>query len=263
MLNINNHPYHIVDYSPWPLKARIIVMLLMLRTAQIFFNINTILMLTSTLLLCSIPYIWWRDIAREATLQGLHSAQTFRNLKIGIILFITSEVLFFLSFFWIFFHASLTPNIELGIMWPPKIIKEFNPLSIPLLNTSILLISGVTLTASHNFLIKSMHSKSIKFLLVTLILGAYFTALQIIEYTQATFSMADSIFGSSFFVATGFHGMHVIVGTAILLVTLARLIKINFNPGHHFGFEARVWYWHFVDVVWLFLYSFIYCWFTL
>lgn len=173
-------------------------------------------------------------------------------------LFITSEIFFFLSFFWAFFHTSLSPDIFIGQKWPCKGIVAFDPIAIPLINTLILLRSGVSLTASHHFLITGEKTKGFNYLLFTIILGVYFTALQYVEYKEATFSIADSVYGSTFFIATGFHGIHVIIGTIFLNVCLFRIIKNHFSSYHHFGFEAAAWYWHFVDVVWLFLYICIY-----
>jgi len=165
---------------------------------------------------------------------------------------------FFLSFFWSFFHSSLSPDIFIGQKWPCSGIKTFNPISIPLLNTIILLSSGISLTASHHYIILGKKKKSELFLFFTIILGIYFSIIQYVEYKEASFSIADSIYGSCFFIATGFHGIHVLIGTVFLTVCLFRIIKNHFSSYHHFGFESAAWYWHFVDVVWLFLYICIY-----
>lgn len=203
---------------------------------------------------------WWRDVSREAAFQGHHSIEVETNMRLGIVLFIASEVLFFVSFFWAFFHSRLAPSIEIGILWPPKNIRAFNPFQIPLLNTVILLSSGVSVTWAHHRIIENNHSQAKKGLFITVILGLYFTALQAFEYIEASFSFADSVYGSTFFIATGFHGLHVIIGTTFLGVCLVRLLSCQFSYKHHFGFEAAAWYWHFVDVVWLFLYITIYWW---
>lgn len=203
---------------------------------------------------------WWRDVSREASLQGHHPIEVETNMRLGIILFIASEVLFFARFFWAFFHSRLAPSIEIGILWPPKNISPFNPFQIPLLNTIILLSSGVSVTWAHHRLIENNHSQAKTGLLLTVILGVYFTALQAYEYIEAPFSFADSVYGSTFFIATGFHGLHVIIGTTFLAVCLYRLSSYQFSYSHHFGFEAAAWYWHFVDVVWLFLFISIYWW---
>jgi cytochrome c oxidase subunit 3 len=203
---------------------------------------------------------WWRDVSRERSYQGLHTSIVELGLRWGIILFIVSEVFFFLSFFWAFFHRSLSPRVEIGGVWPPLGIQPFNPFSVPLLNTIILLSSGVRVTWSHHRIILNEHQKIIKSLLITVILGLYFTCLQGIEYLEASFRIADSIYGSTFFIATGFHGIHVIIGTIFLLICYLRALVGLFNQDHHMGFEAASWYWHFVDVVWLFLYVSIYWW---
>jgi cytochrome c oxidase subunit 3 len=167
---------------------------------------------------------------------------------------------FFLRFFWAFFHRSLAPNIEVGSLWPPFGIKVFNPFQVPLLNTIVLISSGISVTWAHHALIAGNFSQTKQGLIVTVVLGLYFTMLQGLEYYEARFTFADSVYGSTFFIATGFHGLHVIVGTIFLIVTLARHVMYEFRASHHFGFEAAAWYWHFVDVVWLFLYMVIYWW---
>nr|YP_003875513.1 cytochrome c oxidase subunit III [Ellipes minuta]ADD97001.1 cytochrome c oxidase subunit III [Ellipes minuta] len=260
MTTHSNHPFHLVDFSPWPLSGAIGALILTSGLTKWFhlFDISLLLVGISITLLTMVQ--WWRDITREGTFQGLHTLKVSLGLRWGMILFIVSEVFFFISFFWAFFHSSLAPTIELGTMWPPQGIYPFNPLHIPLLNTAILLASGVTITWAHHELMEGNHSQCTQGLTLTVILGLYFTALQAYEYIEAPFSIADSIYGSSFFMATGFHGLHVIIGSTFLLICLTRHIKNQFSQTHHFGFEAAAWYWHFVDVVWLFLYLSIYWW---
>nr|YP_009107275.1 cytochrome c oxidase subunit III [Petrolisthes haswelli]CEH11278.1 cytochrome c oxidase subunit 3 [Petrolisthes haswelli] len=254
------HAYHLVDMSPWPLTGSISAMMLTTGLVKWFHQFNMDLLLLGLLTTILTMIQWWRDITREGTYQGLHTSIVVSGLQWGMILFIISEVLFFFSFFWAFFHSSLAPSVEIGLTWPPKGITPFNPFQIPLLNTIILLSSGATVTWTHHSIMNSNHSESIQSLSLTVILGFYFTALQAFEYFEAPFSIADSVYGSTFFVATGFHGLHVIIGSTFLSVCLYRLYVCHFSSFHHFGFEAAAWYWHFVDVVWLFLYIFIYWW---
>nr|QNJ59921.1 cytochrome c oxidase subunit 3 [Amblytropidia mysteca]QNJ59923.1 cytochrome c oxidase subunit 3 [Melanoplus confusus] len=256
----SNHPFHLVDYSPWPLTGAVGAMVLVSGLAKWFhlFNINLFMIGVSITMLTMIQ--WWRDVVREGTYQGLHTGFVSIGLRWGMILFITSEVLFFMSFFWAFFSSSLAPTIELGMLWPPMGIQPFNPMQIPLLNTAILLASGVTVTWAHHSLMESNHSQALQGLFFTVLLGIYFSALQAYEYWEAPFTIADAVYGSTFFMATGFHGIHVIIGTLFLLTCLTRHSMNQFSPNHHFGFEAAAWYWHFVDVVWLFLYISIYWW---
>lgn len=260
MIKYTRHPYHLVDCSPWPLTRSLGALLLVRGLVKwfYFFSIDLLLLRAIRLVLSIIQ--WWRDVIREGTFQGLHTLKVQQRLQIGIILFILSEVLFFFSFFWAFFHSSLRPSLELGRVWPPVGIQPFNPFSIPLLNTAILLGSGATVTWAHHRLIHHEHSEAVYGLSITVLLGGYFTRLQAFEYLEASFSIADSVYGSTFFVATGFHGLHVIIGSTFLLVCLGRLVRAHFSSLHHFGFEAAAWYWHFVDVVWLFLYLSIYWW---
>jgi len=255
-----NHPFHLVDVRPWPILGAFRAISIIIGLIKWFHIYDISLFLfafTNTLL---IIYQWWRDITREGTFQGLHTSTVALGLRWGIILFITSEILFFISFFWRFFHRSLAPSIELGIIWPPKGIQTFNPIQIPLLNTLILISSGITVTWAHHRLIENNYKQAVYRLGLTITLGIYFTILQAYEYIEAGFSIADSVYGSSFFIATGFHGIHVIIGTIFLTVCFLRQLFNHFSPIHHFGFEAAAWYWHFVDVVWLFLYVTVYWW---
>nr|YP_002265489.1 cytochrome c oxidase subunit III [Contacyphon sp. BT0012]ACF35074.1 cytochrome c oxidase subunit III [Contacyphon sp. BT0012] len=257
---MSNHTFHLVNYSPWPLTGAIGTMTLVSGLVKWFHQYNPNLLMLGVLITILTMYQWWRDITREGTFQGLHTFKVTIGLRWGMILFITSEVFFFISFFWGFFHSSLAPTIELGAMWPPKSIIPFNPLEIPLLNTLILLSSGITITWAHHSLMENNFNQCTQGLLLTVILGVYFSILQGLEYVEAPFTIADAIYGSSFFMATGFHGLHVIIGTTFLLICLIRHLKNHFSSIHHFGFEAAAWYWHFVDVVWLFLYISIYWW---
>nr|YP_009047838.1 cytochrome c oxidase subunit III [Lista haraldusalis]AHB23431.1 cytochrome c oxidase subunit III [Lista haraldusalis]UNP24730.1 cytochrome c oxidase subunit 3 [Lista haraldusalis] len=256
----HNHPFHLVDYSPWPLTGAIGVMTLVTGMIKWFHNFNMSLLILGYIIIILTMYQWWRDICREGTLQGKHTILVTKGLRWGMILFIVSEIFFFLSFFWAFFHSSLSPNIEIGAMWPPMSITPFNPFQIPLLNTIILITSGVTVTWAHHALMENNFSQTSQGLFLTIILGIYFTILQAYEYIEAPFTIADSIYGSTFFMATGFHGLHVIIGTIFLTVCFFRHLNNHFSNNHHFGFEAAAWYWHFVDVVWLFLYISIYWW---
>nr|YP_009995290.1 cytochrome c oxidase subunit III [Gymnochthebius lividus]QNP09693.1 cytochrome c oxidase subunit 3 [Gymnochthebius lividus] len=255
-----NHPFHLVDISPWPIMGAFSAMITMIGLIKWFHYFNNNLIMLGTIITIFIMYQWWRDISREGTYQGLHTFTVTMGLRWGMILFITSEVFFFLSFFWSFFHSSLSPNIELGMIWPPKGILTFNPIQIPLLNTLILITSGLTVTWAHHSLMENNFYKTKQGLLLTVILGIYFTILQAYEYMEASFTIADAIYGSTFFMATGFHGFHVIIGTTFLLICYLRHMNNHFSSIHHFGFEAAAWYWHFVDVVWLFLYISIYWW---
>nr|UUC05246.1 cytochrome c oxidase subunit III [Microrhagus sp. ZM-2022] len=255
-----NHPFHLVEISPWPLISALGSMSLMTSMINWFYYMNNDMLIMSILLMLLITAQWWRDIMRESTLQGLHLSSVVNGLRWGMILFITSEVMFFVSFFWSFFHSSLTPSIEIGMLWPPKSILPFEPLQIPLINTLILISSGVTITWSHHSLMENNLNQAIISLGLTIILGINFSTLQLFEYLSAPFSMNDSVYGSTFYMATGFHGLHVIIGTTFLMVTFNRLMFNHFSATHHFGFEAAAWYWHFVDVVWLFLYLTIYWW---
>nr|QZZ18273.1 cytochrome c oxidase subunit III [Elbelus tripunctatus] len=257
---MNNHPFHLVDSSPWPITGSIGLMTTMLGTIMMFHKFEIFLFWLGLSIILLTVIQWWRDVIRESTFQGLHTQKVALGLKLGMILFILSEILFFFSFFWAFFHSSLTPSVEIGINWPPNGIKSFNPLNVPMLNTIILLSSGITITWSHNSLLNSNISQSVQGMLITLVLGLYFSLIQAYEYLEAPFCISDSIYGSTFFMATGFHGLHVIIGTIFILISMLRVINLHMSKLHHVGFESSIWYWHFVDVVWLFLYISIYWW---
>nr|AXS65213.1 cytochrome c oxidase subunit 3 [Chrysomeloidea sp. 4 KM-2017] len=260
MSSHKNHPFHLVDASPWPILGAIGTMTMVVGLIQWFHQLNPNLFFLGLTINTLVSMQWWRDVTRESTFQGHHTMKVAQGLRWGMILFITSEILFFMSFFWSFFHNSLVPSVELGLNWPPKSIQTFNPLEIPLLNTLILLTSGLTVTWTHHSLMENNYNKAIQGLSMTVTLGIYFTILQGFEYIEASFTISDSVYGSAFFMATGFHGLHVIIGSSFLMVCLIRLYLNHFSNIHHFGFEAAAWYWHFVDVVWLFLYISIYWW---
>jgi len=255
-----NHPFHLVDIRPWPFFSSIGVFSLVLGIRYWFRTQNCSLFLLGLILTDMIACQWWQNVSWEGGYQGLHTNIVQKGLKMGIVLFIVSEVFFFLSFFWGFFHNRLSPSVEIGLNWPPVGISPFNPFQIPLLNTIVLLSSGVIITWSHHALIENKITVRKLSLFITLLLGVYFTLLQWIEYKEAFFCISDSVFGSRFFLATGFHGIHVLVGSGFIMATMARITKKIISNAHHFGFEAAAWYWHFVDVVWLFLYLSIYWW---
>lgn len=255
-----NQPYFVLNLSPWPILIALNTFNLIISNIIIInFKFNLI-SLINLILIITISILWWRDVIRERTFQGNHNFYIINLIKFRIILFIISEIFLFISFFWNFLHNSLAPSIELGLNWPPKNINFFNPLLIPLLNTIILLTSRFTVTLTHLYLLNNSKKKTIIFINITIILSIYFLLLQILEYKQATFTFSDSIFGSSFYIATGFHGLHVIIGTIFLIINLIRIIKIHFSYIHHIRFELAAWYWHFIDIIWLFLYITFYWW---
>lgn len=219
------------------------------------------MMLVGLLLLLASMIVWWRDVVREATYEGHHTHQVQRGITIGFILFVVSEIMLFFAFFWAYFHSSLSPAVELGALWPPTGVEVLNPWHVPLLNTIILLSSGATITWAHHSLIAGRSRReTILALELTILLGLIFTCLQVFEYYEAPFTIADSVFGSTFFATTGLHGIHVLIGTLFLSVCFFRLIQYHFSSVHHVGFEAGILYWHFVDYVWLLVFLSFYIW---
>ena len=254
------HPYHLVEPSPWPFVGAAGAFFLTIGFVVFFHYGFSFFLGLGLLIIVGVMFVWWQDVIRESTFQGHHSLIVKQGIKYGMLLFILSEVLFFFSFFWAFFHSSLAPAIELGVMWPPQGVSALNPFSVPLLNTAVLLSSGATVTWAHHAIICGAKKEAQLGLFSTLLLGVIFTSLQAMEYYEAPFALSDSVYGSTFFVATGFHGLHVIIGTTFLFVCFFRLLFNQFTRCQHVGFEAASWYWHFVDVVWLFLYLCIYWW---
>ena len=232
------HDFHLVDESPWPLLRRVSSLYLTLGLVQWFHGKGGTRLLGAFFIVLLVMAQWWRDVIREASFQGLHSHTVERGLRWGMGLFIVSEVIFFASFFWAFYHRGINPTVELGLEWPPLGVEAFNPWQVPLLNTLVLLMRGVTVTAAHHYIIKGVHRKLRWNLGVTVCLGGYFMCLQGFEYYEAAFRIADRVYGSTFFLMTGFHGLHVIVGALFLGVCFKRTTSGGFRRAHHFGFEA-------------------------
>jgi len=257
-----SHPYHMVSPSPWPILTSTSLFSLTISGALTMHNFEYmyILFFLSLFLVMYSMILWFRDVIVEATYMGFHTLAVQKGIFMGIVLFIISEIFFFLAIFWAFFHNGLSPDIEIGSQWPPLGIQPINPFELPLLNTIILLSSGITVTYAHHSLIYGNRNETIKGLLYTILLALLFTLFQGIEYSISSFTISDGIFGTCFYFGTGFHGLHVIIGTIFLLVALWRIFAYHLTNNHHIGFEAGILYWHFVDVVWLFLYVFIYYW---
>jgi cytochrome c oxidase subunit 3 len=260
--SVQAHPYHLVEPSPWPLLVSLALLTTTLSAVMTFHGVSNGPLLLSLGLLSTIltMALWFISVTREATAQGNHTFAVQKGLTLGFLLFIISEVFFFLSFFWAFFHSALAPTVELGSVWPPAGIEALNTFEVPLLNTVLLLSSGATLTYSHHCLIAGNRKGSIFGLYLTIILAVIFTLLQAFEYYNSSFTISDGVYGSTFYMTTGLHGLHVLVGTIFLVVGLVRLISYHFTDTHHLGFESAIIYWHFVDVVWLFLFISIYWW---
>jgi cytochrome c oxidase subunit 3 len=254
------HQYHLVDPSPWPLVGAVSAGTLAIGGVIFMHGGGAWLMVLGFLAVLGMMFMWWRDVVKEATFRHQHTPVVQIGLRYGMALFIASEVMFFAAFFWAFFDASLFPKEATGGFWPPKGIRPFDPFEVPFLNTMILLLSGTTVTWAHHALIENDRKNMLRGLGITIILGLCFTSLQAFEYAHAAFGFKDGIYPSTFFMATGFHGFHVIVGTIFLIVCFFRARAGHFKPNHHFGFEAAAWYWHFVDVVWLFLFICVYWW---
>jgi cytochrome c oxidase subunit 3 len=266
-----HHDYHLVDPSPWPAVGSVSAFLMAVgaitwmhhsfAAAPYVFGVGVIGVLYTFV-------AWWRDVINEAEHLGFHTRVVQISHRYGMILFIASEVMFFVAWFWAYFNTALFPadvhqvmrTELLGGEWPPKGISTFDPWHLPLLNTLILLTSGTTVTWAHHALLENDRNGLKWGLICTIALGLTFTCVQANEYAHAAFHYSGHIYGATFFMATGFHGAHVIIGSIFLIVCLIRAMAGQFSPTQHLGFEFAAWYWHFVDVVWLFLFACIYVW---
>ena len=253
------HPYHLVNPSPWPLMGAASAFVTAFGAVHWWAGGGREILFTGLALVVLTMILWWRDVVKEAQVEKVHTPVVRHGLRLGMGLFIASEVMFFVAFFWAFFHNAfhISPDIA---QWPPAAIKPMDAWGLPFINTIILLTSGFTLTWAHHALKHGKRGQLILGLLVTVALGATFLTFQAHEYGEATFGLKDGIYPSVFYLATGFHGFHVFCGTVFLLVCLFRSIKGDFTPEQHVGFEAAAWYWHFVDVVWIFLFVWVYWW---
>jgi len=263
--NYNNpkherHPFHIVDPSPWPFLLSFFIFNNCLGFVMYFnfFKISFLQIACNFFFFSWILYRWFHDIVIESTFEGHHTYKVRKGIRLGMVLFIASEVMFFFSFFWAFFHYSLCPSIFIGGRWPPLGIDPIDPFGLPLANTVILISSGVTVNYAHKSIVYGYRHKVSFALFWTILYGILFFYIQYFEYDNASFSINDSVYGSIFYIATGFHGAHVIVGTIFLIVCLIRHDRYHLLKDHHIGLECAIWYWHFVDVVWIFLYLTVY-----
>lgn len=256
------HPHHLTANSPWPIFTAnsvfsIIIGAVLWFNGIIYGDIFLILGIIST----TIAFIlWFKDITTEGTFLGWHTKVVQHGLSIGVALFIVTEAFFFLSIFWAFIWSSLSPTVELGSQWPPVGVTPLSPITVPLLNTILLVSSGATITYAHHALFHKARSSAIWGTFLTILLAVIFTALQWFEYSEAGFSMPDGAYGTCFFFSTGFHGAHIIIGTIFLIVGFFRLSLYHLTTSHHIGFEASIIYWHFVDIIWLLLYALVYWW---
>ena len=242
------HAFHLINPSPWPLVAALTGF--MLTTGLVLYMHKFIggfsLLFTGFCLLLYVFYNWWRDVVRESLFENQHYVSVQKGLKLSMILFIVSEIMFFFAFFWGFFHVSIAPAYNIGGIWPPCSLNTINTFTVPLTNTFILLSSGITITWAHHSVLAQAKKHTLIAFIFTLMLALLFTSLQSLEYVNSPFNISDGVYGSVFYLATGFHGFHVIVGTLALFVSFLRNVFNHFTNKHHLGFEFAIWYWHFV-----------------
>ena len=260
MRQIGKHPYHLVDQSQWPILVSMTVFSQAYNTVQYLGRTGDIERIKELGIVLALQVIvWTRDIIREGN-AGSHTVKVERGQKLGFILFVLSEIMQFVSFFWCYLHSSQAPAVEIGAMWPPAGIPVINYMALPLLGTAVLLGSSQVLTISHHAVISGNKSLATTSLQITVIQGAFFLVLQYNEYKYSEFELSDSIFGNIFFFTTGLHALHVIVGVLALGISVIRLARDNYTSEHHTALEQGVYYYHFVDVIWIIVYI-IYYWF--
>lgn len=268
----NPHPFHLVRPSAWPLVTALALGLMVLGllflmhdttikiSESLSIHFGNKLFFVGVLSVLGCMYGWWRDVINEGVVEKAHTSVAKLGFRYGMVLFIISEVFFFFAFFWAFFHSALLPGAGIEGVFPPKSITPMDPFHFPFLMTLILLLSGCTVTWAHHAFIENNLKEAKRGLICTVALGVIFSCLQAYEYLHAPFGFKDTVYASVFYMATGFHGLHVLIGTIFLFVCLLRTYRGDFTQKDHFGFEAAAWYWHFVDVVWLFLFIAVYWW---
>ncbi|MHA3977968.1 cytochrome c oxidase subunit 3 [Halovulum sp. GXIMD14794] len=260
MAHEKNHDYHILAPSIWPFVGSVGAFVMLLGMVLLFHGNGPWVMLIGLAVVLYTMFAWWSEMVVESR-AGDHTPVVQIGLRMGVIMFIISEVMFFAAWFWSFFKHALYPMEAIDNTWPPPGIETFDPWHLPLINTLILLCSGCAATWAHHAIAHDNDRKGLVWgLSLAIALGAIFTLFQAYEYSHAAFGFAGNIYGANFYMATGFHGFHVIIGTIFLAVCLVRALKGHFTPEKHIGFEAAAWYWHFVDVVWLFLFFAVYIW---
>lgn len=248
MNKVKRHLYHLVDESPWPLivslGALFFTMFIVFYTLRLEYSLSMVCL--NLIMIILIMYKWWKDVVVEATYQGKHTTVVKRSIWIGFILFMVSEIMIFFVFFWGYFHYSLSISYEIGYYWPGIEIESVKSYRLPLFNTFILILSGITLTIAHKaLLIGDILNTKIR-LILTILLGLLFEMLQVIEYSLTSFNINDAVFGNIFYFLTGLHGFHVLVGIIFLIICLFRLQRGQLLRESHTGFEFAIWYWHFV-----------------
>nr|AMB18831.1 cytochrome c oxidase subunit III [Myocoptes musculinus] len=254
------NPFHLVELSPWPFLSSVNALSFGLSVIIMVTVYNCKLFLMSLILFLFVSFLWGRDIHREGCYEGEHNEEVMAGFKLGMIFFILSECFFFLGMFWAYLHLAQTPPMDLGMVWPPVGVTSFDPKGVPFLNTILLVSSGVSVTWCHHSMEEGSYVETLISLGFTVFLGLVFTCFQALEYYIAGFSFSCSSYSSVYFMGTGFHGLHVIIGSVLLIVSGVRFFFLHSSPNHSVGFECSVWYWHFVDVVWFMLYLVFYWW---
>jgi len=258
----NRHLFQILEPSLWPffLASGLFFFVTGLAFSMHYIIKGYYIILLGIIILIFTAIFWFLDISREAVIDGYHTRIVRSNLKFGFLFFIVSEIMLFFGFFWAFFHSALSPSIELGSLWPPNGLNAIAVFDFPLYNTFILIISGFSVTLAHRAISLGSFKNAVDGLIITIFLGLFFIILQGLEYYESTFNLQDGVYTCIFFMLTGLHGCHVIVGVVFLFFCFISLLYHHFLDDHYLRFVFAVWYWHFVDIVWILLFLTLYCW---
>jgi heme/copper-type cytochrome/quinol oxidase subunit 3 len=256
------HMFHVLEPSLWPFFSAFGLFFFVTGIAFSMHYVVTgyYVLIIGLLILIITSIFWFLDISREAVVKGYHTKIVRQGLKLGFLFFITSEIMLFFGFFWAFFHSALCPSIEVGTIWPPVGLRVIPVFEFPLFNTFILIISGFSVTWVHRAISLGSFKDSIDGFMITIFLGLFFVFLQGLEYYESTFNFQDGVYPSAFFMLTGLHGCHVIVGVCFLFVCFISLLNNHYLTNHYLRLVFAIWYWHFVDIVWIILFLSVYCW---
>jgi len=254
--------FHVLEPSLWPFFSAFGLFFFVTGIAFSMHYVVTgyYILIIGLLILILTSVFWFLDISREAVVNGYHTKIVRQGLTLGFLFFITSEIMLFFGFFWAFFHSALSPSIEVGTIWPPVGLRVIPVFEFPLFNTFVLIISGFSVTWVHRAISLGSFKDSIDGFMITILLGLFFIFLQGLEYYESTFNLQDGVYPSAFFMLTGLHGCHVIVGVCFLFVCFISLLSNHYLTNHYLRLVFAIWYWHFVDIVWIILFLSVYCW---
>jgi len=254
------HGYHMVHSSPWPISIAWAMFAIVIEFVALLHEYErpSYTLLAYVIFLFILILRWGSDVHVEASYEGRHTKIVQKLIKHGFFLFIASEIMFFAGLFGSYFYIMTHPNIWIGCEWPPSELYEMNPMKLPLANAFLLVASGMWGEIAGDMISLGLGSYALHYLIILIILGTAFLGVQVHEYIEAPFGIDDGIYGSLFYFITGFHGIHVCAGLIFIIVQYRRILSGGITRNHHLGFDLSIWYWHFVDIVWIFVWFVVY-----